>query len=63
MWIVFESLKNAYDILVLSLPSWLGRVLAFEDHEAPDDLEAFWILMGLEPQWVQLLVVLQLRFR
>ena len=41
MWIVFESVKNAYDILVLALPGWLGRVLAFRDCDDVRALEDF----------------------
>ena len=55
------SLPFASKSHVLSLPGCLGRVLAVKDCADPQALE-FCTLMGLEPQWVQLLSVLQLRF-
>lgn len=62
-WIVMESLRNSFDLLVLAMPVWLSSVLAFEDFSGtPGILDAFWRMLGLEESWVSLLVFLQLRW-
>ena len=60
-FIVIESLRNAYDLLVLHSSAWLGRVLRFEDSDG-FDWAACWHLLDIEPQWVDQMCDSQMRW-
>jgi len=60
-FIVIESLRNAYDLLVLHSSAWLGRVLRFEDSDG-FDWAACWQLLDIEPQWVDQMCDSQMRW-
>lgn len=61
-FIIVESMRNAYSQLLANLGSWLATVLTFADYEH-DEFRSMWVLLGVEPQLIDLLEHLQLRFR
>jgi hypothetical protein len=60
-FIVIESLRNAYDLLVLHSSAWLGRGLRLEDGDG-FDWAACWHMLDIEPQWVDQMCDLQMRW-
>ena len=61
-WVVMESLRNSFDQLLRQLPSWLGSVVVYEDHDDPRALADLWALLGLPEEWVVLFVHTQIRW-
>lgn len=62
LWVICESLRGGYELLMQHLGQWLSTRIAFDSWDDMDDIQEFWVMLGLEPQWVQVLVSLQLRF-
>ena len=60
-WIVLESLRNSYDLLVEALPTWIVDNVMYEDHHDPNSLESLYALLGLEDAWLHLFTFLQIR--
>lgn len=60
-WVVMQSLRSAYDLLVAALPRWLGRHISFQDHPDVEELARFWHMVGLSEDWAQSFVDLQMR--
>jgi hypothetical protein len=62
VWIVLESLRNAYSLLVRALPSWLPARLVFQTYQG-SDLAGLYRVMGISDEWLPLFVDLQLRWQ
>ena len=60
-YIVCESLRNSYDILVRGLPGWLRARVAFEDLDEPW-LAEVWRLCQNDARWVDQMVDMQVRW-
>lgn len=59
---IFASLRDSYDAFVTGIATWLPRVVLFEDWDMPQqDQYELWALLGLKPQLIESLLVLQLR--
>ena len=61
-WIICESLRSGYDILMQHMGHWMSTRLAFVEWDMPDIYE-FWTLLGVAPEWVEVLTSLQLRWQ
>ena len=58
VYLVIESLRNAFDLLAMILPSWMASKLApKEEHELhpEEQLHAVYTALGLDPELVELL--------
>lgn len=60
-WIVLESLRKSYDILLKGLLGWLRSVVVFEDWDVPWVGE-LWRLCQSDPRWVDQLIDLEARW-
>lgn len=62
-YIGIESLRNGYDVIIKNLRGWIERHLHYED-SAMDlaDRSAMWNMLGLEGEWLDIILDLQLRF-
>ena len=61
--IVLESLRNSYDLLHGRLAAWVHSKARFVEVDGDDDAErSLWTSLGIEPEVVELLVRLRLRF-
>ena len=60
-WVCLASLRSSVGQLVAALPCWLAANIDFEDHSNEAGLLAFWRMLGLEGDWLALLVRLQIR--
>ena len=56
-----ESLRNAYDLLILKVSPWLAQVICFEDWEFQES-NILWTMLNIEAEWVDMLVQLQVRY-
>ena len=61
-WVVLESLRNGYNLLVQEMGQWIADKIEFSDHANLDVLRRLWLLMGLTDEWVTLFVDVQLRW-
>jgi hypothetical protein len=60
LWVICESLRCGYDLLMQHLGQWMSTRIAFDSWDDMPDIQEFWAMLGLEPQWV--LESLQLRW-
>jgi len=63
VFIVIESLRNGFDLLVQQLDAWLLTVVSWEDADDlwdPSFALAFWSAVGCEPRWAEEFVELGL---
>lgn len=63
--VVIAALRNSYEHLAIHLAGWLGEALAFEDQGDFDEAawSHFWVAIGVEPQFVELLLKLRMEWR
>ena len=60
-FIACESLRNGFDCLVRKVSEWLPQVIRYEDWGCPD-AGRIWTMLNVEPEWVELLTQLQIRW-
>eukprot|EP00973_Karenia_brevis_P022548 3103328-Karenia_brevis.AAC.1 len=60
LFICNEALRNSYDLLVKGLVPFLKKYLCFRDATKPvhseEDIKAWWMVLGVPPDWLQVLV-------
>ena len=61
LYIVVESVRNGFSILMTDLPSWLIGAVLFV-HDAFPDCYQLWVALGVEPKWADELGDMRLRF-
>lgn len=61
-FVTVESLRNGFSVLMEGLGPWLKSVVVYEDW-AFDDISGLWTTLGVAPEWVEVLVRLQVRFQ
>ena len=62
-WIVLESLRSGFSLLVSEMGSWVARHLSYGDHLDADALRQYWVMLDVGSEYVELLVDLQLRWQ
>lgn len=60
-FVVVESLRHGFGQLVANISEWVRTRLAFEDWDMPCQSEC-WTVLGVEPQWVEKMEAMQLRW-
>jgi hypothetical protein len=64
MYIIIESLRNAYGLLHLHMGQWLLDKVKFVNEPVPrEDLEALWTALGVDSDWVDTLACLGVIWR
>ena len=64
LWIISESARNGYDLLLLPVGHWLVERIMFEDWDgmSEQDLSTFYMALGVESSWLDIYVRCQPRF-
>lgn len=61
LFIAISAVRNAYNLLVQELPTWLMKVVVFGERAMPCAAEV-WTALGVEPHWVDELVQMKLHW-
>ena len=67
VWATVESLRNGFTFLIAELPRFVATRIKFVDGDSdeahrPADATSLWAVLGAEPEWVEAIVDLGLRY-